>query len=61
MNNTLDELIERYTTLYGKKELVEMETLINKTYDGWRREEKMASAPEQTGKEHSINQHTQPK
>ena len=60
MNDTLDELIEMYATLYGINEPVRMGTHINKMCDGWR-EEEVISAPEQRRNKLSISRDTQPK
>ena len=45
--------------MYGKNEHVEIDSLINKANNGWRK--KVTSTSEQTGKEQSISRDTQPK
>ena len=47
-------------TLYSKKEPTVMDTLIDKTNDGWR-ENKVINASKQTGKEQSVSMDTQSK
>ena len=52
-SNKLNDLIDKYSTLYGNKEHVELDTYNSKTNDKMR-EENMTSTSKQTGNEQST-------